>query len=57
VGADGLSSFKYSKKEPEDSGIIHTIFFIWGVGVLLPWNSVLCEFSYFDHEVRKHNIL
>jgi len=30
---------------------MHFIFFLWGVGVLLPWNAVLCEFAYFDHEM------
>eukprot|EP00356_Strombidium_inclinatum_P006276 CAMPEP_0170485246 /NCGR_PEP_ID=MMETSP0208-20121228/4563_1 /TAXON_ID=197538 /ORGANISM="Strombidium inclinatum, Strain S3" /LENGTH=93 /DNA_ID=CAMNT_0010758843 /DNA_START=79 /DNA_END=360 /DNA_ORIENTATION=+ len=31
--------------------MIHFIFFMWGIGTLLPWNAVLCEFAYFDHEM------
>ena len=35
---------------PEDR-ITYFIFFIWGVGILLPWNAVMTEFDYLEDEV------
>ncbi len=35
---------------PKDT-ITWLIFFLWGVGVLLPWNAILSVFDYFENEV------
>ena len=36
---------------PEDTGIVKVVFFIWGVGVLPPWNVTMNEFDYLNQQV------
>ena len=37
---------------PEDvSNKVLKVFFIWGVGVLLPWNAILSVFDYLSYEM------
>ena len=44
--------------EPEDkNGIVYYIFLLWGIGVLLPWNSVLSTFDFFDYEMDGYTLI
>ena len=37
---------------PEDKGnVVYFICTLWGIGVLLPWNSILSTFDFFGAEV------
>ena len=50
---DDLSSCFTLQKEPTDSdSVVQTIFFMWGVGALLPWNAVLSAFDFFGSEMN-----
>ena len=40
---------------PTDN-ITYFIFFVWGIGVLLPWNAVMTVFDYFEDEVSDYNL-
>jgi hypothetical protein len=38
--------------EPEDKyNMVYYIFFLWGIGILLPWNAVLTCFDFFNDEM------
>jgi len=34
---------------------VHKIFFLWGLGVLLPWNAICNEFDFFINEMPDNN--
>jgi len=38
---------------PEDkNGIVWMIFFLWGIGTLLPWNAICNEFDFFEFNMK-----
>ena len=46
------NSTKSEQPVPEDEGnTVLLIFYLWGIGVLLPWNAILSCFDFFQSEV------
>ena len=51
-----LGNKYHNEIPPKDIGSkIHIIFFVWGVGVLLPWNAILNVFDFFSNEMKGHD--
>lgn len=43
-----------NKYVPTDKGnTVYKIFFLWGIGVLLPWNCILNVFDFLGNEVSR----
>ena len=43
----------YPNPDPVDEGNkVWWTFFMWGIGVLLPWNAILSVFDYFAYEMK-----
>jgi hypothetical protein len=38
----------------EKAGAANIIFFLWGIGTLLPWNAVLSCFDFFSAEMTNY---
>lgn len=53
---DSTASSGAGKQPPVDNGVVTAIFFIYGVGILLPWNAVLSCFDYFVFTVSHQDI-
>jgi len=44
-------------KEPEAPTSIYFVFLLYGIGTLLPWNSVLTSFDYFDDKMPAYSVI
>lgn len=43
---------------PQDKGnVVYFICTLWGIGVLLPWNSILSTFDFFGAEVSSSSLM
>ena len=43
--------------EVEDEGdVVYYVFLLWGIGMLLPWNSVLSTFDYLTYEMKDYSL-
>jgi hypothetical protein len=51
----GQQTYKNENPPKDVNSRIHIIFFIWGIGVLLPWNAILNVFDFFGYEMQNHD--